>query len=65
MLDYDVKELPDVVGELLPAKKRGVVGHAMGALVTYLNSGRAFAYCSAFAPICSSTACPCRHKAFK
>jgi S-formylglutathione hydrolase len=68
MFDNDVKELPDVVGELLPAtasKKRGVVGHAMGALVTYLKSGGAFASCSAFAPLCSSTARPCGHKAFK
>jgi S-formylglutathione hydrolase len=71
MFDYVVKELPEVLVELLPAtagKKRGVMGHSMGghgALVTYLKSGGAFASCSAFAPICHPTACPWGHKAFK
>ncbi|MGH7077865.1 MAG: S-formylglutathione hydrolase [Acetobacteraceae bacterium] len=68
MRSYLESELPDIVGQSLPAdlSRQGILGHSMGGhgaiTIALRNPGR-FASVSAFAPIASPTRCPWGEKA--
>ena len=69
MYSYITKELPEVVGALLPAKSgaTGIFGHSMGghgALTIGLKNPDKFKSLSAFAPIAAPSQCPWGKKAF-
>ncbi|MBB3020183.1 S-formylglutathione hydrolase [Microvirga lupini] len=68
MRSYIEKELPDLVGENLPAdmSRQGITGHSMGghgALTIALRNPERFKAVSAFAPIASPMNCPWGEKA--
>ncbi|MGH7049922.1 MAG: S-formylglutathione hydrolase, partial [Acetobacteraceae bacterium] len=68
MRSYLESELPDIVGQSLPAdlSRQGILGHSMGGhgaiTIALRNPGR-FASVSAFAPIASPMRCPWGEKA--
>ncbi len=68
MRSYLERELPELVGEALPADlaRQGITGHSMGghgALTIALRNPGRFASVSAFAPIASPLRCPWGEKA--